>query len=391
MRNRGFNINHKTVQRLIAVMYLKNTVRKLHYRSYKEKVGKIVPNVLDGNFKALVPKWTIDITQINISSEKLYFSLILDMFNREIISYNISNEQIYDVLYKAFDKFDILKGLILLSDQGWQYLHYGYRKRLTNQSIAQSILRIESIFGCLKRIENKVNGLSSPRLRIGDPEVNNRANEVALQEIKQEQNTVKVESRRVLETLVMIKGNISDLLKRNSMLDKFMESLAVLKSEQQQNHERRNEFLEQFANTEADTVQQITEKMEPLSISVRNRMSNPDIVNCRHNISIDMPYVFWTIMILIVYSIIALVAFYFVKQPNYDRIDNDLKYRYIMMRGEVLSKQIGEFESIFKLNCDNAKIEQMSEVVEAYEDAVQEQAMLCRASSPERTGSKGIG
>lgn len=391
MRNRGFNINHKTVQRLIAVMYLKNTVRKLHYRSYKEEVGKIVPNVLDGNFKALVPKWTIDITQINISSEKLYFSLILDMFNRKIISYNISNEQIYDVLYKAFDKFDILKGLILLSDQGWQYLHYGYRKRLTNQSIAQSILRIESIFGCLKRIENKVNGLSSPRLRIGDPEVNNRANEVALQEIKQEQNTVKVESRRVLETLVMIKGNISDLLKRNSMLDKFMESLAVLKSEQQQNHERRNEFLEQFANTEADTVQQITEKMEPLSISVRNRMSNPDIVNCRHNISIDMPYVFWTIMILIVYSIIALVAFYFVKQPNYDRIDNDLKYRYIMMRGEVLSKQIGEFESIFKLNCDNAKIEQMSEVVEAYEDAVQEQAMLCRASSPERTGSKGIG
>lgn len=391
MRNRGFNINHKTVQRLIAVMYLKNTVRKLHYRSYKEEVGKIVPNVLDGNFKALVPKWTIDITQINISSEKLYFSLILDMFNREIISYNISNEQIYDVLYKAFDKFDILKGLILLSDQGWQYLHYGYRKRLTNQSIAQSILRIESIFGCLKRIENKVNGLSSPRLRIGDPEVNNRANEVALQEIKQEQNTVKVESRRVLETLVMIKGNISDLLKRNSMLDKFMESLAVLKSEQQQNHERRNEFLEQFANTKADTVQQITEKMEPLSISVRNRMSNPDIVNCRHNISIDMPYVFWTIMILIVYSIIALVAFYFVKQPNYDRIDNDLKYRYIMMRGEVSSKQIGEFESIFKLNCDNAKIEQMSEVVEAYEDAVQEQAMLCRASSPERTGSKGIG
>ena len=34
------------------------------------------------------------------------------------------------MLDKAFAKFDNLDGLILHSDQGWQYQHYGYRKRL---------------------------------------------------------------------------------------------------------------------------------------------------------------------------------------------------------------------------------------------------------------------
>ena len=62
-------------------------------------------------------------TQINIGSEKLYLSPILDMFNGEIISYNISRspnlEQVYDMLDKAFARFDCLDGLILHSDQGW--------------------------------------------------------------------------------------------------------------------------------------------------------------------------------------------------------------------------------------------------------------------------------
>lgn len=47
------------------------------------------------------------------------------MFNGEIISYNISCsfnlEQVYDMLDEAFEKFDNLDGLIIHSDQGWQY------------------------------------------------------------------------------------------------------------------------------------------------------------------------------------------------------------------------------------------------------------------------------
>ena len=165
MRNRGFIINHKTVQRLMGEMCLKSKIRRVRYRSYMGDIGKTAPNIIARDFTAEAPnrKWATDVTQINICSVKLYLSPILDMFNGEIISYNISRipnlEQIYDMLDKAFDKFDNLDGLILHSDQGWQYQHYGYRKRLEERNIRQSMSRkgncldnamAENFFGIMK-------------------------------------------------------------------------------------------------------------------------------------------------------------------------------------------------------------------------------------------------
>lgn len=165
MRNRKYIINHKTVQRIMMKMGLKSKIRKVRYRSYKGEVGKIAPNIIARDFVATEPnrKWATDVTQINIGSVKLYLSPILDMFNGEIISHNISTspnlEQVYDMLDKAFEKFDNLDGLILHSDQGWQYQHYGYRKRLEEHHVIQSMSRkgncldnsmMENFFGIMK-------------------------------------------------------------------------------------------------------------------------------------------------------------------------------------------------------------------------------------------------
>ncbi len=67
---------------------------------------------------------------------------------------------------------------------------------------------------------------------------------------------------------------------------------------------------------------------------------------------------------------------YFATRPNYDRIDNDLKYRYIKMKGEASSGRISELEDIFEINRDNTKIRQMQKDVEAYERAIQAKATL---------------
>ncbi|KAA6329115.1 hypothetical protein EZS27_022041 [termite gut metagenome] len=55
MKNLGYKINHKTVQKLMDALELRCKVRKVHYRSYKGEVGKIAPNVLERNFKAELP------------------------------------------------------------------------------------------------------------------------------------------------------------------------------------------------------------------------------------------------------------------------------------------------------------------------------------------------
>lgn len=67
---------------------------------------------------------------------------------------------------------------------------------------------------------------------------------------------------------------------------------------------------------------------------------------------------------------------YLATRPNYDRIDNDLKYRYIKMKGEASPQRISELENLFEINRDNAKIRQINKDVKDYERAVQQKAAL---------------
>ena len=165
LHNRGYQINHKTVQRLMRELNLKCMVRIKKYRSYKGEIGKIAPNILKRDFHASAPnqKWTTDITEFSLFGAKLYLSPILDMYNGEIISYNISERpvlgQVMDMLDKAFEKIPDNTNLIFHSDQGWQYQHKQYQKRLKDKGIQQSMSRkgncldnsvMENFFGLLK-------------------------------------------------------------------------------------------------------------------------------------------------------------------------------------------------------------------------------------------------
>lgn len=165
LHNRGYCINHKTVQRLMEELHLKCLVRMKKYRSYKGEIGKIAPNLIQRDFKADAPnqKWTTDITEFALFGTKLYLSPILDMYNGEIISYSISEHpvlgQVMDMLDKAFKKIPDKTDLIFHSDQGWQYQHKQYQQRLKEKGIRQSMSRkgncldnaiMENFFGLLK-------------------------------------------------------------------------------------------------------------------------------------------------------------------------------------------------------------------------------------------------
>jgi len=113
-------------------MGLKAKQKKRHYHSYKGQIGKVEPNAINRNFSAERPnqKWATDVSQICIKDEKLYISLILDMYNGEIITYTLSRSpnlrMVTDMLKKAFKKYKNFDGLLLHSDQGWHYQHTQY-------------------------------------------------------------------------------------------------------------------------------------------------------------------------------------------------------------------------------------------------------------------------
>lgn len=163
--NRGNNVNHKRVQRLMHDMGLLGKRPKEKYHSYHGEIGKIADNVINRDFKATVPlqKWTTDVSQFNFSWGKCYISPILDMSTNEIISHDLSLspnlKQIERMLNSAFNKFPNLEGLIFHSDQGWQYQHKYFRDQLKKHGIIQSMSRkgncydnciMETFFGRLK-------------------------------------------------------------------------------------------------------------------------------------------------------------------------------------------------------------------------------------------------
>ncbi|WP_339067534.1 IS3 family transposase [Fusobacterium animalis] len=166
LKNQGLNINHKKVQRIMKKFNLQSIIRKKRkYSSYKGQIGKIADNHIKRNFEATAPnqKWFTDVTEFNLRGEKLYLSPILDAYGRYIISYDISRsanlEQINHMLNLAFKENESYENLIFHSDQGWQYQHSSYQKRLKEKKITQSMSRkgnsldnglMECFFGLLK-------------------------------------------------------------------------------------------------------------------------------------------------------------------------------------------------------------------------------------------------
>ena len=145
VHNHGFSINHKTVQRLMKELGLVCRVRIKKYRSYKGEVGKIAPNLLNRNFYAEKPnqKWVTDVTEFSLFGQKMYLSPILDLHNGYLVSYTISDRpvlgMITSMLEKAFETIPDGTGLILHSDQGWQYQHKQYQRMLRRKGIRQSM------------------------------------------------------------------------------------------------------------------------------------------------------------------------------------------------------------------------------------------------------------
>ena len=167
LRNRGYIVNHKKVQRLMRVLGLSARIRrKRKYSSYQGEIGKKADNLIQRQFEASKPmeKCYTDVTEFAIpaSSQKLYLSPVLDSFNSEIIAYNLSTSpnliQVKDMLEQTFTE-EHYENTILHSDQGWQYQHNFYHLFLESKGIQPSMSRkgnspdngmMESFFGILK-------------------------------------------------------------------------------------------------------------------------------------------------------------------------------------------------------------------------------------------------
>lgn len=146
-------------------LQLKSIVRPKKYQSYKGQAGKVAPNQLARQFQASAPneKWVTDVTEFNIKGNKVYLSPMLDLYNGEIVSFEVAQRPQYDLvdsmLSQALSRLGPHEKPMVHSDQGWQYQMSYYQKALQERGLIQSMSRkgncldnavMESFFGVLK-------------------------------------------------------------------------------------------------------------------------------------------------------------------------------------------------------------------------------------------------
>ena len=173
----GVIFNHKKVQRIMNKYHMMPKYHKiLNTTKYKRIESNVMPNLIKRNFTATRPnqKWTTDITYLIYKDKRLYLSTILDLYDRKVVAYQISKFNdiniVINTLNEAIAKRKDVSGLILHSDQGFQYTSYEYKAICKSNNIQISMSRkgtpiddspMESFHGILKKETLYNNEISS--------------------------------------------------------------------------------------------------------------------------------------------------------------------------------------------------------------------------------------
>ena len=164
----GVIFNHKKVARIMKKYNLKPEYIKRLRPNYsaKRQEENVQPNLVKRKFntKSLNQIWCTDVTYLIFGNKRAYLSTIIDLYDRHVVSYQISKfndiKIVVDTLNKALEKEKDVYGLILHSDQGFQYTSNEYKAICDSKGISISMSRkgtpiddspIESWHGILKK------------------------------------------------------------------------------------------------------------------------------------------------------------------------------------------------------------------------------------------------
>ena len=144
----GLIMNHKKVQRIMKKYNLRpQYTKKVKNKSYKRIEENVKPNLVNRNFNTDAPNkiWTTDITYLIYNNKRAYLSTILDLYDRKVVAYKISKYNdlniVIDTLNEAIAKRKDVNGLIIHSDQGYQYTSFQYKAICESNGIQISMSR----------------------------------------------------------------------------------------------------------------------------------------------------------------------------------------------------------------------------------------------------------
>jgi transposase InsO family protein len=145
----GVIFNHKKVKRIMSKYYIKpEYIKKIRPNTtYKRIEENIKPNLLKRQFNVERKNqvWCTDITYLIWNNKRAYLSTIIDLYDRKVVAYEVSKfnntQLVIDTINQAITKRKDVHGLIIHSDQGFQYTSFEYKAICESNGIIISMSR----------------------------------------------------------------------------------------------------------------------------------------------------------------------------------------------------------------------------------------------------------
>jgi transposase InsO family protein len=148
-KQKGIRMNHKAVLRLMNKLHIRSVARKrkIFRTAGKAKIHHYYANLLNQEFVANQPnqKWVTDVTYIATRQGWAYLSTIQDLCDGFIVAHQFGQENslglVLNTLKQAKQNEQVTDGLLLHSDQGYQYTSHGYASLTQHYAMTPSMSR----------------------------------------------------------------------------------------------------------------------------------------------------------------------------------------------------------------------------------------------------------
>jgi len=145
----GVIMNGKKILRIMKKYNLMaEYIRKSKKKHKNERIeDNIKPDLIKRKFNVDKQNkvWDTDVTYLIFKGARAYLSTIIDLYDRKVVAYKISKRNdlklVMDTLNDALSKRKDVHGLILHSDQGFQYTSYEYKAICESNGIQISMGR----------------------------------------------------------------------------------------------------------------------------------------------------------------------------------------------------------------------------------------------------------
>lgn len=149
LKKKNIPLSRSTTAKYMSELGLKSKLsRKFKRTTDSDHNLTVSPNLLNREFTPLAASlaWVSDITYIHTLNGFIYLTTVIDLFDRKVIGWSISdNMTTQETVYKAFKMAKhnraITKGMIFHSDRGSQYASCDFVKLLKTNNLTQSMSR----------------------------------------------------------------------------------------------------------------------------------------------------------------------------------------------------------------------------------------------------------